>query len=211
MHGLTAQIPRSAVGNAKLPWIAEGEINVITAYFTNPQGICSGSRPASEYIGDQLLLQTGDDSSKTRAIPFKQEDLKRTKWVEGGCFLGMGRHYWYNISKDMDCKDFYPMFLLYNKKGRLTGFGWVSMGRAESSRYEHPPPNRLDVPPYLFEFLFEEEVRAKIFGIENLLHTTSLWGFFQSETKPKCIPKLKDLTTQHVYLDSYPYLNLCII
>lgn len=90
-HGLTAQIPRSAVGNAKLPWIAEGEINVITAYFTNPQGICSGSRPASEYIGDQLLLQTGHDSSKTRAIPFKQEDLKRTKWVEGGCFLGMGK------------------------------------------------------------------------------------------------------------------------
>lgn len=179
--GIQNGIPRSAVGNAKLPWIAEGEINVITAYFTNPQGICSGSRPASEYIGDQLLLQTGHDSSKTRAIPFKQEDLKRTKWVEGGCFLGMGRHYWYNISKDMDCKDFYPMFLLYNKKGRLTGFGWVSIGRAESSRYEHPPPNRLE------------------------------WGFFQSETKPKCIPKLKDLTTQHVYLDSYPYLNLCII
>lgn len=59
--------------------------------------------------------------------------------------LSLGRHYWYNISKDMDCKDFYPMFLLYNKKGRLTGFGWVSMGRAESSRYEHPPPNRLNV------------------------------------------------------------------
>ena len=59
--------------------------------------------------------------------------------------LSIGRHYWYNISKDMDCKDFYPMFLLYNKKERLTGFGWVSMGRAESSRYEHPPPNRLSV------------------------------------------------------------------
>lgn len=78
-------------------------MNVITAYFTNPQGICSGSRPASEYIGDQLLLQTGDDSSKTRAIPFKQEDLESTKWVEGGCFLGMGKMQ--AIKKDMSTQE----------------------------------------------------------------------------------------------------------
>lgn len=44
----------------------------------------------------------------------------------------------------MDCDDFYPMFLLYNRD-RLTGFGWVTQGNADSPRYEHPPPNRLKV------------------------------------------------------------------
>ena len=58
--------------------------------------------------------------------------------------LNLGRHYWYNISANMDCNDFYPMFLLYNRD-RLTGFGWVAQGNADSSRYEHPPPNRLKV------------------------------------------------------------------
>lgn len=44
----------------------------------------------------------------------------------------------------MDCRDFYPMFLLYNGD-RLTGFGWVAIGNADSPRYEHPPAKRLGV------------------------------------------------------------------
>ena len=63
---------------------------VITAYFTEPRLIFSGSRPSSQYLGDQLLLQTGLQSSNTMAIPFKQEDLERTEWVRGGCFPAMG-------------------------------------------------------------------------------------------------------------------------
>lgn len=55
-----------------------------------------------------------------------------------------GRHYWYDISADMNCDDFYPMFLLYNS-GHLTGFGWVAQGNAASPRYEHPPPKKLGV------------------------------------------------------------------
>lgn len=184
--GIQNGIPKSAVGNLKLPWISERDLNVITAYFTDPENICSGSRPPSNYLGDQLLLQTGNESSNTMAIPFKQEDLAGTKWVEGGCFPAMGRHYWYNISADMDCSDFYPMFLLYSKKKRLTGFGWVTVGYAESPRYEHPPPKRLG-------------------------HRLGDLGFFQEETMPKCIPHLEVLTTQHVYLDKRPYLNLCFI
>ena len=44
----------------------------------------------------------------------------------------------------MDCRDFYPMFLLYNRD-RLTGFGWVAIGNTDSPRYEHPPAKRLGV------------------------------------------------------------------
>ena len=55
-----------------------------------------------------------------------------------------GRHYWYNISADMSCDDFFPVFLLYNRD-RLTGFGWVARGNANSPRYEHPSSNSLKV------------------------------------------------------------------
>ncbi|RMX37130.1 hypothetical protein pdam_00015753 [Pocillopora damicornis] len=206
--GIQNGIPKSAVGDLRAPWIREGDNYVITAYFTDPETICSGPRPVTPYLGDQLLLQTGNKISNTMSIPFKQEDLAGTKWVRGGCFPSMGksksylfyyflynqeevhqpinfwgfsgRHYWYNISPDMDCRDFYPMFLLYNRD-RLTGFGWVAIGNADSPRYEHPPAKRLGL------------------------------GFFLSATKPKCIANLKSLTTQHVYLDKRPYLNFCFI
>ena len=83
-------MPKSAFEIVTGPWISEGEMYVITAYFTNPQHICSGSRANSEYLGDHLFLQTGPQSSTTVAIPFKQEDLAGTKWVHGGCFPAMG-------------------------------------------------------------------------------------------------------------------------
>lgn len=79
------------MGILKAPWIAEGDRYVITAYFTDPQNICGGSRPTSKYLGDRLLLQTGNQFSSTMSIPFKQEDLAGTKWVRGGCFPAMGK------------------------------------------------------------------------------------------------------------------------
>ena len=92
MFFIYLKLPKSAPGvqALKSPWISEENMYVITAYFTNPQNICGGSRPSSEYIGDQLLLQTGDQSSDTMSIPYKQEDLVGTKWVRGGCFPSMG-------------------------------------------------------------------------------------------------------------------------
>ena len=70
------------------PWFSEDDMYVITAYFTNPRHICSGSRPNSEYLGDQLYLQTG--LGEVRKIYFKEEDLAGTNWVRGGCFPAMG-------------------------------------------------------------------------------------------------------------------------
>ncbi|KAL9955112.1 hypothetical protein ACROYT_G036396 [Oculina patagonica] len=177
--GIQNGLPKSAPGvlNLKAPWISEGDMYVITAYFTDPRNICGGSRPSSDYIGDQLLMQTGTQYTSTMSIPFKQEDLAGTKWVRGGCLPTMGRHYWYNISPDMNCDDYFPMFLLYNKD-RLNGFGWVAQGNAGSKRYEHPPPKKLD------------------------------FGFFLKGTKPKCLPNIPSLSTQHIYFD-WPYNNLC--
>ena len=78
------------------PWISDNDNDVITAYFTDPAGICSGSRPSSSYLGDRLLIQTGPKPSNNMAIPFKEEDLAGTKWVKGQCFYSMGTYcvYW---------------------------------------------------------------------------------------------------------------------
>ncbi|KAK3750449.1 hypothetical protein QZH41_008468 [Actinostola sp. cb2023] len=54
----------------------------------------------------------------------------------------VGQHYWYKISRDMDCDDFFPVFLLYNR-GRLNGFGWNTIGYINSTRCEHPTPKVL--------------------------------------------------------------------
>ena len=55
-----------------------------------------------------------------------------------------GQHYWYDVSKKMDCQDFFPVFLLYND-GLLNGFGWATSGNLESKYVEHPPADRLHV------------------------------------------------------------------
>ncbi|KAK3744546.1 hypothetical protein QZH41_005622, partial [Actinostola sp. cb2023] len=51
------------------------------------------------------------------------------------------QHYWYDISKNMNCKDFYPVFIMYNRN-RLEGFGWNTNGDLKSPRYEHPTSDR---------------------------------------------------------------------
>ena len=63
---------------------------VMTAYFTDPQHICVGSRPPSKYLGDKLLIQTGSSPSENVLIPLKELDLEGTEWVIGKCFLSMG-------------------------------------------------------------------------------------------------------------------------
>ena len=54
-------------------------------------------------------------------------------------FSFTGLHYWYNVRKDMDCNEFFPVFLLYND-GVLNAFGWAfGLNIQTSSRFEHPP------------------------------------------------------------------------
>ena len=63
-------------------------------------------------------------------------------WMKHVNFLG--QHYWYNISTNMKCEDFFPVFLLYNS-GKLTGFGWAVEADIKSSRVEHPTPDKFHV------------------------------------------------------------------
>ena len=53
-------------------------------------------------------------------------------------FYGLlGQHYWYNLTTEMPCDDFWPMFLLYNGQ-ELDALGWNFKANYESLRYEHP-------------------------------------------------------------------------
>ena len=59
-------------------------------------------------------------------------------------FYLLGQHSWYNVTAEMSCDDFWPMFLLYNGQ-ELDAFGWAFQGNYESPRYEHPTADVLGV------------------------------------------------------------------
>ncbi|XP_013421837.1 uncharacterized protein LOC106181865 [Lingula anatina] len=147
--GIQAGIPKNAgtfpssmSADVRKYFIEESDKFTITAYFTDPATICSAGRTADQYSADgtgtALYIQKGTNpATDSIAMPMSQDDVKNTMWTEGHCFYGMGKHYWYNVRKDMSCNEFVPVFLLYNG-GRLNAFGWAFIGDFKSPRYEHP-------------------------------------------------------------------------
>lgn len=163
--GIQMGIPKSVLGTKQGPWVLEGDMYVMTAYFTDPSTICSDTKTRSAY-GDRFLILDGATNTNIK-IPFKEEDLVGTKWVFGKCFYFMGNHYWYNISTNMDCADFYPVFLMYNGK-RLNGFGWNTYGNLKSSRYEHPTPKVLG-------YFFNKKTQPKCLATAGPLTTQHIY------------------------------------
>uniref|UniRef100_A0A1W7R968 Venom protein n=1 Tax=Hadrurus spadix TaxID=141984 RepID=A0A1W7R968_9SCOR len=113
-----------------------------TVYFMDPSYICKSNRTKKEFknnIGTGLWIQNGSNPNVNLIkVPIKKDELKSTKWTKGKCFVSMGRHYWHDVKKDMSCDNFFPYFLLLNR-GKLTGFGFASVGNFEfSTRFEHP-------------------------------------------------------------------------
>ncbi|XP_057317600.1 uncharacterized protein LOC130662709 [Hydractinia symbiolongicarpus] len=122
------------------PIIDDGTNYHATVYFTEPSKICSGTKRDKNYVGDKMFILMG--KSQLMTIPLKEDKIANTKWVKGRCFYGMGQHYWYDISRDMDCNNFFPFFLLYNKHV-LNGFGFATGSNVVSNRVEHPPKSKL--------------------------------------------------------------------
>ena len=99
----------------------------------------------------------------------------------GKCFIFMGQHYWRYISPDMDCDDFYPIFLLYTR-GKLNAWG-AALGHSDtpyltSKRWEHPQG---------------EEIHY----------------FFQDDDFPECVLDATNLSTQHIYMSNW-FWNNCL-
>jgi len=127
---------RKFAGVIKTVHEKHGTFYYLTAYFTDPTKICDAKvQRAKGIIGDKLVFLAGDN--KYVEAPLLSKDAKGTSWVLGRCFIGMGTHYWYDISSDMDCDDLFPAFLMYNK-GKLSGWGWATDVDVKSKRVEHP-------------------------------------------------------------------------
>jgi len=125
-------------------FIEDGDFWTLTAYFVDPKTICATGRSqdqlAKEGTGTGLWLQIGvDPIANSVQVPSNEEDVKKpeTNWTFGHCFWTMGNHYWYNVTKNMNCDHFMPNCLMYNK-GKLTAFCFATNGVFESPRYEHP-------------------------------------------------------------------------
>lgn len=69
----------------------ENNTYALTAYFTDPNTICNTGQRATKqgYVGDKLFLSIGKD--KYMEIPLKESDIGSTEWVQGRCFVGMGK------------------------------------------------------------------------------------------------------------------------
>jgi len=151
----------------------------LTTYFVDPNTACSSDSPFPEDMeADRLWLKIGE-SSDYMILPLEESETESNYWVTGRCFPSMGKHYWYKISKDMDCDYFFPLFLIYNN-GNLNCYGPnIGVGESQtSSRWEHPTPSVLGY-------------------------------FFQAETTPSCLSNaVTPLSTQHVYLTN-PIWDWC--
>lgn len=128
-------------------FVDDGDYWTMTAYFIDPSLICGTGRTEEEFTksgtGTGLWIQTGPNPlTDVFHAPEKENEIKQTKWGSGKCFYTMGQHYWYNITKDMDCDaDLVPNCILYNG-GKLTSFCFAINGYFDSKRFDWPHPKK---------------------------------------------------------------------
>jgi charged multivesicular body protein 7 len=186
--GIQAGIPKDKTKTYPEPqhdkygvFTEEANMWVITAYFVEPNTICTSGRTAQqlerEGTGTLLAVQTGPTPSSLMRMPLTESDVTTTtKYVHGKCFYGMGMHYWYDVTTDMSCDDTFPVFLMYNE-GKLTAFGWAfNIYYDNSYRWEHP----------------DRSVFSNF--IDNV---------------PDCLGVDHTVTTLHLYLTDDPWYNRC--
>jgi hypothetical protein len=168
--GISSAVPKNLPFNfpsAKVQeyMMDEGAFYTITAYFTDPNTVCSSNK-ASQVTGDRLLIV---GQTKQLNIALNQSDVSDF-WTKGKCFKTMGVHYWSDLSgalsDDTEMDDFFPMFLLYNR-GKLNGFGWAFNADLKSDRYEHPPPFSF---PLFFNKVPKSLIDSTKAGVISTLH-----------------------------------------
>ncbi|KAK3765271.1 hypothetical protein RRG08_051892, partial [Elysia crispata] len=112
---------------------------VISAYFVDPSKICTKGRSSLAFhfqgTGTNLWLQNGTTPTEVVRIPKYQSGLDGTYWVEGQCFVTMGKHYWYDVYSDSACESVFPVLLLYNG-GQLNAFGWALLTDMLDANFE---------------------------------------------------------------------------
>uniref|UniRef100_A0A0K2TFV4 Uncharacterized protein n=2 Tax=Lepeophtheirus salmonis TaxID=72036 RepID=A0A0K2TFV4_LEPSM len=121
--------------------------HVTTAYFIDPDRICTDGRSQIEFdsqgTGYTLIFQKGLDLRQKKSfveIPLIENEIQNSsnEWFEHGCWFNMGKHYAeFNHKRDQSCDMLFPGFITYHNS-MLHGFAWMHYGKLNGSRYEHP-------------------------------------------------------------------------
>ncbi|CAG7819492.1 unnamed protein product [Allacma fusca] len=163
------------------------EFFVSTAYFVRPETICTTGRSESsldtEGTGYGLWFQRGASPLESEEVPMKRTDAIAKGWTKNSCFVGMGRHNFYEVDTydETNCTKSEGYFLLYNKQEELSGFGFRIQGLVES-RYIEQPPN------IAISLILGDPVPQCVLD-ENTKHGS---------------------TTMHVFFTSAPWQILCL-
>ncbi|XP_054264505.1 uncharacterized protein LOC128987598 isoform X2 [Macrosteles quadrilineatus] len=88
--------------------------------FMSPEKLKAGGRPDPKgLVAEDIYLKLDGNWTLIPKDECKAESLGFTKQ---GCFIGMGKHYFYKVTPTSDCNDYQGAFLLY-EKGELIGLG----------------------------------------------------------------------------------------
>lgn len=71
------------------------DVYILTAYFIDPKTICQSNGNTIRKLGSVgtgLWLQNGTDPIRDSfTVPINQSEIHTTKWVQGACFISMGK------------------------------------------------------------------------------------------------------------------------
>jgi len=165
--------------------INETEYFLLTAYFVDPEIICTTGRTPEDLpvdgTGTGLWIQEGPTSDTSVQVPYLRDDAIGESWTENNCFPGMGSHNFYRVEEydSVSCTVMRPLFALYNRAGEMLGFGFIVPGTQINPRFENPP----------------------LLAIQAILGDT-----------PECIVDISNtigLTSLHVYFVDTPWFIAC--
>jgi charged multivesicular body protein 7 len=179
--GIQARYPKSSVNpaagfrHADVGMFQSETINgvphwVLTAYFVDPNTICSSGRDkgaltTNEGTGNRLVFQNGKTPSSLLKAPRMRPDALSMGYSNNTCFPSMGSHTFFGVDgKPNDCKTIMPVFLLYNKANYMVGFGFDWVGKnTDDNSFESPPADAIDkivggAPKCLLDFAKNKEI-----------------------------------------------------
>jgi charged multivesicular body protein 7 len=161
-------------------------VYTLTAYFVEPNTICTTGRQATALTSEGTLTQLYFQNGPSIAGPIVAPMTRPTQpsdWSENNCFPMMGWHNFFKVEtyQANGCSEVQPTFLLYNEDKNLRGFGFVAFGDATSTRFEKPDAKAIKL----------------IVG----------------SSTPQCLidkANTVKVSSMHVYFDKKPFLENCI-
>jgi len=160
-----------------------------TAWFVDPATICDTGRSEesleTEGTISGLYFQNGPTPADNIPIDLVRSEAIKKGWSENKCFVGMGRHNFYETLKmeDDQCATFRPAFLLFNKEFELIGFGLAAVGKAESidERFEYPGSGAIKV------IIGEDKLSPCLPALGDSPGLTTMHFYFTSATNLSCL------------------------